>query len=71
LESVPQVDIHFWHGTKEAFVAKAQARHLKGLCWKAEIKIFKNMNHGQLLIDRPEEVASMIENICKVTSEQI
>ena len=71
LESVPQVDIHFWYGTKEAFVAKAQARHLKGLCWKAEIKIFKNMNHGQLLIDRPEEVASMIENICKVTSEQI
>ena len=71
LESVPQVDIHFWHGTKEAFVAKAQARHLKGLCRKAEIKIFKNMNHGQLLIDRPEEVASMIENICKVTSEQI
>ena len=71
LESVPQVNIHFWHGTKEAFVAKAQARHLKGLCWKAEIKIFKNMNHGQLLIDRPEEVASMIENICKVTSEQI
>ena len=69
LESIPQVDIHFWHGTKEGFVAKAQARHLKGLCPNARIMVFRNMNHGQLLIDRPEEVASLIENICKVTSE--
>ena len=69
LESIPQVDIHFWHGTKEGFVAKAQARHLKGLCPHALIMVFRNMNHGQLLIDRPEEVASLIENICKVTSE--
>lgn len=71
LESIPQVDIHFWYGTKEAFVAKAQVKHLKGLCPKAEIKVFKNMNHGQLLIDRTEEVASLIYKICKVTSEQI
>ena len=69
LESIPQVEIHFWHGTKEGFVAKAQARHLKGLCPNARIMVFRNMNHGQLLIDRPEEVASLIENICKVTSE--
>jgi len=69
LEYIPQVDIHFWHGTKEGFVAKAQARHLKGLCPNARIMVFRNMNHGQLLIDRPEEVASLIENICKVTSE--
>lgn len=69
LESIPQVDIHFWHGTKEAFVAKAQVKHLKGLCPNARIMVFRNMNHGQLLIDRPEEVASQIENICKVTSE--
>ena len=67
LESIPNVEVHFWYGTKEAFVAKAQVKHLKGLCPKADIKIFKNMNHGQLLIDRPEEVASMIEKINKVT----
>jgi pimeloyl-ACP methyl ester carboxylesterase len=63
LESVPQVDIHFWYGTKEAFVAKAQIKHLKSLCPNAQIKVFKNMNHGQLLIDRPEEIASLIERI--------
>ena len=63
LESVPQVDIHFWHGTKEAFVAKAQVKYLKGLCLNVHIKVFKKMNHGQLLIDQPEKVADLIEKI--------
>lgn len=63
LESFPDIDIHFWYGTKEAFVAKPQVKHLKGLCPKAKIKIFKNMNHGQLLIDHPEEVAERITRI--------
>ena len=70
LESIPQVDIHFWYGTKEAFVAKAQVNHLKGLCPNAKIVIFKKMNHGQLLIDRPEEVYTEIDRICKVTHEK-
>ena len=70
LESIPQVDIHFWYGTKEAFVAKAQVNHLKGLCPNAKIVIFKKMNHGQLLIDRPEEVYTEIDRICKVTPEK-
>ena len=70
LESLPEADIHFWHGTKEAFVAKPQVKHLKRLCPKAKIKIFKNMNHGQLLIDRPEEVANMIKSITKATSSE-
>lgn len=68
LVSVPQVDIQFWYGTKEAFVAKPQVKHLKGLCPDVQIMVFKNMNHGQLLIDRPEIVASLIENTCKATS---
>ena len=70
LESIPQVDIHFWYGTKEAFVAKVQVNHLKGLCPNAKIVIFKKMNHGQLLIDRPEEVYTEIDRICKVTHEK-
>ena len=70
LESIPQVDIHFWYGTKEAFVAKVQVNHLKGLCPNAKIVIFKKMNHGQLLIDRPEEVYTEIDRICKVTPEK-
>ena len=71
LESIQEADIHFWYGTKEAFVAKAQARHLKGLCPNVQIMVFKNMNHGQLLIDQPEEVASLINRISKVTTDKL
>ena len=71
LESIPQVDIHFWYGTKEAFVAKAQAKHLKYLCPNTQIRIFKKMNHGQLLVDRPEEVADLIRNICIVRPDKL
>ena len=60
LESISGQDIHYWYGTKESFVAKPQVRHLKTLYPDTKIEIFKGMNHGQLLIDRPEEVASRI-----------
>ena len=63
LESISGSDIHFWYGTKEAFVAKPQTRHLKTLYPDIKIEIFKGMNHGQLLIDRPEEVANRITRI--------
>ena len=71
LESIQEADIHFWYGTKEAFVAKAQVKHLKGLCPNVQIMVFKNMNHGQLLIDQPEEVASLINRISKVTTDKL
>ena len=60
LESIQGADIHFWYGTKEAFVAKAQVRHLCALHPDAHVEIFPGMNHGQLLIDHPEEVANRI-----------
>ena len=60
LESISGADIQFWYGTKEAFVAKPQVRHLLSLCPDARITVFPGMNHGQLLIDRPEEVARRI-----------
>ena len=60
LESISGHDIHYWYGTKEAFVARPQVRHLKTLYSDTKIEIFKGMNHGQLLIDRPEEVVSRI-----------
>ena len=63
LESISGPDIHYWYGTKEAFVAKPQTRHLKTLYPDIKIEIFKGMNHGQLLIDRPEEVANRITRI--------
>lgn len=57
LESIHGADLHYWYGTKEAFVAKPQAKHLLSLCPDAHIEIFPKMNHGQLLIDHPEIVA--------------
>jgi len=63
LESISGKDIHFWYGTKEAFVAKPQVKHLLSLCPQAHIEVFQGMNHGQLLIDRPEEVARLIVTI--------
>ena len=63
LESIHGADIHFWYGTKEAFVAKPQVEHLLKLCPSAHVEIFEGMNHGQLLIDHPDEVAKRIMNV--------
>ena len=60
LESIHGADIHFWHGTKEAFVAKLQVEHLKKIYPDIQVEVFPKMNHGQLLVDHPEEVASRI-----------
>ena len=60
LESIHGADIHFWYGTLEAFVAKPQVEHLKKLCPKVHVEVFPKMNHGQLLVDYPEEVAGRI-----------
>ncbi len=60
LESISGEDIHFWYGTKEAFAAKPQVKHLLAVYPNAHVQIFSGMNHGQLLIDHPEEVAKRI-----------
>ena len=60
LESIHGADIHYWYGTKEAFVARPQARHLCSLHPDTHVEVFSGMNHGQLLADRPEEVAGRI-----------
>ena len=63
LESIHGDDIHFWYGTKEAFVAKPQVEHLQRLCPTAHVTVFPGMNHGQLLVDNPDEVAARIIEI--------
>ena len=42
------------YGTKEAFAAKPQVKHLLAICPNAHIQIFPGMNHGQLLVDHPD-----------------
>lgn len=56
-------DIHFWYGTKEAFVARPMVKHLLKLNPTTHIEVFAKSNHGELLITRPEEVAHRIINI--------
>lgn len=63
LESITGYDIHYWHGTKEAFVAKSQVKHLKNLCPALKVEICNKMNHGQFLIDHPDEVADRLTRI--------
>ena len=63
LKHISGKDIHFWYGTKEAFAAKPQAKHLLTLCPEVHIQVFDGMNHGQLLVDHPEEVAGRIINL--------
>jgi len=63
LETISGADIHFWYGTKEAFVAKPQVKHLLSIYPNAHVQIFDGLNHGQLLVDHPEEVAKRINSI--------
>lgn len=60
LESIRGNDIHYWYGSKEALVARPQARHLCSLHPETQVEVFLGMNHGQLLVDHPEEVAKRI-----------
>lgn len=66
LESVHGANIHYWYGTKEAFVAKPQAKHLLKLHPDARVEVFPKMNHGQLLIDQPEEIAARISQMVAI-----
>jgi len=63
LESIHGADIHFWYGSKEAFVAKPQAEHLLTLHPDTHVEVFPGMNHGQLLTDHPEEIAARIQQM--------
>lgn len=60
LHSITGADIHYWYSTKEAFVAKPQVKHLRTIYPKVHVEVFPKMNHGQLLIDHPDEVARRI-----------
>ena len=66
LESIHGSDIHYWYGTKEAFVAKPQAEHLLKLYPGTHVEVFPKMNHGQLLIDHPEEIAARISRMVPI-----
>lgn len=48
---------------KEAFAARPQVKHLLTICPNAHVQIFPGMNHGQLLVDHPEEVVKRINDL--------
>jgi hypothetical protein len=63
--SLSHPNIHYWYGTREAFIARSQAKHLLTLCPNTHVEVFNNMNHGQLLIDHPEKIARRITRIAE------
>ena len=67
LKSIHGADIHFWYGSKEAFVAKPQVEHLVKLHPDTHVEVFPGMNHGQLLVDHPDEVARRIKRIISLS----
>lgn len=68
LERIYGSDIHFWYGTKEAFVARPMVRHLLKLYPAAHVEVFAKMNHGELLIEHVDEVA---ERIMKIMNDRL
>ena len=50
-------------------MAKPQAKHLLTLCPDAHVEVFPKMNHGQLLVDHPEEVARRVISVVSIVSE--
>lgn len=44
-------------------IIAVQVEHLKNLYPDVHVEVFPKMNHGQLLVDHPEEVAKRIKGI--------
>ena len=63
LEWIANTDIHYWYGSKEAFVAKPQIAHLRQINSNVKVEMFQGMNHGQFLVDCPRKVAQMLLDI--------
>ena len=66
LNAIYGTDIHYWYGSKESLVAKPQAKHLLKLHPNTHVEVFPKMNHGQLLIDHPEEIAYRISQMIAI-----
>lgn len=47
-----------------------QVKHLKQLYPDVQVEVFPKMNHGQLLVDHPKEVAKRIEKEILVPSRR-
>ncbi|MBR7068617.1 MAG: hypothetical protein IKI28_09900 [Bacteroidales bacterium] len=63
LEWIANTDIHYWYGSKEAFVARPQIAHLRQINSNVKVEMFQGMNHGQFLVDCPRKVAQMLLDI--------
>lgn len=49
-----KTDLAYWYGSKEAWFGKKYAKAISKVLPKAEIKVFKGLNHGELCIGDPE-----------------
>ena len=63
LNKVVGKDIHFLYGTKEKFVAKPMFKHLLSLHPSTHLVEFPKMQHGQQVVDHPDDIATRLKNI--------
>jgi pimeloyl-ACP methyl ester carboxylesterase len=64
LASLPNnINTEFWYGGKEAFVFNRCAKHIRSIDSSVEVSVFDGMQHGQLLIERPEVLVSHIRTL--------
>lgn len=62
LESLPDIEeVGFWYGSKEAWLFRRYERHLVALRPDTQVRMFPGMQHAQLVIDHPDEVARRLE----------
>lgn len=60
LQSLPAgIVAEFWYGSKELLFS-SQARHAQRVYKDMRVIVFPKMNHAQLLIDCPEELAGLL-----------
>ena len=58
--------VEFWYGEKESWLQRPVSKHLLSIRPDAQIRVFPQMNHAQLLIDHPEEILKRISNSAAV-----
>lgn len=55
--------VEFWYGKKESWLQRPVSQHILTIRPDAQIHVFPNMNHAQLLLEHPDEILKRISNL--------
>lgn len=61
----------YWYGTKESFLCKKYARHIKSLHADTIVKILTNYDHGELAIGNPQKCAEEIQSFITNSTDSL